>query len=117
MSAQSIRPSRGEVWLTSLDPVEGHEQGGRRPCLIISDDLLNHGPSGLVMVVPITSTRRAGTIRVPIDPPEGGLKTRSYSLPEMLRSISVNRLHSRWGAITAARMGEVEEVVRALLRL
>jgi mRNA interferase MazF len=49
-------PLRGEVWLINLDPVRGHEQAGSRPCLVVSDDLYNRGPSGKQIVLPITST-------------------------------------------------------------
>ena len=105
------------MWLVDLDPVEGHEQGGRRPCLVISDDLLNHGPSGLVIVVPLTTKWRASSMRVSIDPPEGGVKHLSFTLPEMVRSVSVNRLHGRWDTVSESRLVEVEHVVRALLRL
>ncbi|MDX2212140.1 MAG: type II toxin-antitoxin system PemK/MazF family toxin [Oculatellaceae cyanobacterium bins.114] len=41
---------RGQVWLADLNPVKGHEQAGKRPCLIISVDLFNQGPAGLVVV-------------------------------------------------------------------
>lgn len=47
--------ARGEIWLVDLNPVRGHEQAGKRPCLIISVDLFNQGTSGLVVVLPITS--------------------------------------------------------------
>jgi mRNA-degrading endonuclease toxin of MazEF toxin-antitoxin module len=32
---------RGEIWLVSLDPTEGHEQKGRRPVLIVSPEVFN----------------------------------------------------------------------------
>ena len=31
-------PSRGESWLADLDSTRGHEQAGRRPILIVSED-------------------------------------------------------------------------------
>jgi mRNA interferase MazF len=34
-------PLRGEVWMIDLDPTRGHEQGGKRPGLIVSDDVFN----------------------------------------------------------------------------
>jgi mRNA interferase MazF len=34
-------PARGEVWLADLNPTWGHEQAGRRPVLVVSDDLFN----------------------------------------------------------------------------
>ena len=48
-------PSRGEIWLAELGTGRGHEQAGRRPVLVVSDDGLNQGPAGLVMVIPLTS--------------------------------------------------------------
>jgi mRNA interferase MazF len=44
--------------MAQLDPIRGHEQAGTRPILIISDDLFNRGPAGLVIAVPITSRLR-----------------------------------------------------------
>jgi len=48
-------PSRGEIWLAELTSGEGHEQAGRRPVLIVSNDRFNAGLSGLTMIVPLTS--------------------------------------------------------------
>jgi mRNA-degrading endonuclease toxin of MazEF toxin-antitoxin module len=45
---------RGEIWLVGLDPVEGHEQKGRRPVLIISPDAFNQ-VTKVPVVLPITS--------------------------------------------------------------
>jgi mRNA interferase MazF len=44
---------RGDVITVDLDPVKGHEQGGRRPALVLSADDYNR-IVGLALVVPIT---------------------------------------------------------------
>ena len=49
------QPNRGDVWIVDLDPTKGHEQAGKRPCLVISVDIFNQGPADLVMVLPITT--------------------------------------------------------------
>ena len=49
---------RGEVWLTIFDPVEGHEQAGRRPALVLSADEFNASRAELVTVLPLTSKYR-----------------------------------------------------------
>lgn len=87
--------ARGEVWLADLNPVRGHEQAGKRPCLVISVDLFNQGASGLVVVLPITSKDKKIPFHVEINPPEGGLKVRSFIKSEDVRSISVERLKKR----------------------
>ena len=32
--------TRGEIWTVDLNPVRGHEQAGKRPCLVISVERL-----------------------------------------------------------------------------
>ncbi len=70
--------SRGEVWLIDLNPVRGHEQAGRRPCLVISVNLFNQGASGLAVVLPITSKDKKIPFHVEVKPPEAGLKVKSF---------------------------------------
>ena len=50
-------PNKGDVIAVSFDPQSGHEQKGRRPALVISNDLFNQS-TGLAIVCPITRTRR-----------------------------------------------------------
>ena len=110
-------PARGEVWLADLNPTRGHEQAGRRPVLIMSEDLFNRGPAGLVIVLPMTSTVRNVPSHVPVAPPEGGVKNRSAILCEAIRSVAVERLVTRWGAASRLTMAQVEDRLRILLRL
>ena len=50
-------PRKGDLVTLSFDPQSGHEQKGRRPALVISNDLFNRC-TGLAMVCPITNTDR-----------------------------------------------------------
>ncbi len=111
-------PSRGEIWTANLNPTRGHEQAGRRPVLIVSTNTFNHGPADLVFVLPLTRTDRRIPFHVPIDPPEGGLKVRSYILCDALRSIAKERLGKRaWGAVSSHTMAKVEYRLRILMQL
>lgn len=109
--------ARGEVWLANLNPVKGHEQAGKRPCLIISVDLFNQGASGLVVILPITSKDKGIPFHVELTPPEGGLKVRSFIKCEDIRSISVERLEKRWGAVSPETLAVVEDRLRILMGL
>jgi mRNA interferase MazF len=42
---------RGEIYFVNLDPVQGHEQGGRRPVLVVSDDSINQLPLVISVVI------------------------------------------------------------------
>lgn len=110
-------PGRGEVWLAALDPVRGHEQAGTRPVLIVSDDLFNRGPAGLVIALPITSRLRPIPSHVRIAPPEGGLTVGSAIRCDAVRSLSKERLVKRFGSVTERTMSEIEDRLRILLRL
>jgi mRNA interferase MazF len=64
----SYWPKKGEFIALSFDPQSGHEQRGRRPALVISNDLFNHH-AGLCLVCPVTRTSRGFPFHVPI--PDG----------------------------------------------
>lgn len=49
---------QGDIVYLDFDPQSGHEQKGRRPALVISNNLFNR-VSSLTMVCPITHTDRA----------------------------------------------------------
>ena len=110
-------PQRGEVWLANLDPIFGHEQGGRRPVLVVSVDPFNSGRSGLVVVLPITSRVRPLPLHVPVNPPEAGLRLPSAALCDATRSIDRRRLIEFWGTVSSATMNLVESCLRRLLGL
>lgn len=110
-------PSRGEVWRVDLEPVRGHEQGRLRPALVVSTDILNHGPANLVTVVPITTKGKPLRSFLRIDPPEGGLPQTSYIICDQLRTIAKERLSKRFGSVSPPVLSEVEERLKFLLDL
>ena len=111
-------PRRGEIWLADLNPTRGHEQAGSRPILIVSNDTFNRGPAGLVLALPLTRTNRNIPLHIAVDPPEGGLTSRSYILCDSLRSISIDRLGTTpWGVLTPNSMRQVEDILRLLMNL
>ena len=112
-----VEPSRGEVWNGDLDPTRGREQAGRRPALIVSTEQFNQSRAGLTVVGPLTSRFRRIAWHVLVDPPEGGLRQRSEAMPEMERSISMDRLLERWGGVSVETMIQLEERLRLVLDL
>jgi len=100
-------PKQGEVWWVDLEPVRGHEQGKKRPCLVVSDNAFNAIPHGLVWVVPVSSSPRRHNLTVEVVPPEGGMKVTSAVLCHQLRTVSIERLDKRAGVVSAATMRQV----------
>lgn len=57
---------QGDIVYLDFDPQAGHEQKGRRPALVVSNDLFNR-VSSLTMVCPITHTDRNHPFHVRLD--------------------------------------------------
>jgi len=109
---------RGEVWLARFDPIEGREQAGVRPALVLSVDSFNASRADLVAVLPITSKPRPGNpFRIEVQSPEGGLTVVSYIIGEQVRTVSAGRLMKRLGTVSGATMTKVADVVRVVLGL
>ena len=112
-----MRPDRGEVWIERPErALRGREQQrNERPVLIVSAAAINRGPSNLAVVVPLTTRDRGVALHVPIDAPEGGLRTRSVALPEQIHVIAQERLIERRGHVSLATMREIEDRLRIVL--
>ena len=51
---RTVVAERGEIYLVSIDPIQGHEQQGRRPVLVVSPRAFNR-LTMVPIVVPITT--------------------------------------------------------------
>lgn len=110
-------PRRGEIWLADLRPTRGREQTGRRPVLVLSVDFFNAGPADLIVILPLTTTLRDIPLHVKISKGDGGTRNDSAILCEAIRSISKDRLVTRWGVLSREALAEVEDRLRILLGL
>jgi mRNA interferase MazF len=99
------------------DPVAGHEQGGRRPFLVISIDPMNRSTADLVIAVPLTTTDRGNKLHLRLDPPEGGLSRASFAMPEMVRVLSTARMRRRLGRVSTDSVEAVARHVGILVGL
>jgi mRNA interferase MazF len=98
------------------DPV-GHEQGERRPALVVSGDALNRGQGRLVTVLPITSRDRGIPAHISLDPDATGLHRPSFALTDQHRVVSRDRLERRLGTADGATMAAIETWLRIFLDL
>lgn len=84
---------RGDIYLVSLDPTEGHEQRGHRPVVVVSPSEFNEATK-LPVVLPITTggefARRIG-FAVPIS----GIKTTGVVRCDQPRVLDLNARSGR----------------------
>ena len=110
---------RGEVYNARLDPVEGSEQAGTRPVVIVSRDAINQA-SNVVLAVPCTTRvadRRIYPSQVVIQAPEGGLTSASVALGEQARAIAKTRVTQRRGSLTGETMARLDKAIAIALDL
>ncbi|MFN7939562.1 MAG: type II toxin-antitoxin system PemK/MazF family toxin [Bryobacteraceae bacterium] len=83
---------RGEVYWCDLNPVRGHEQGKRRPVVVISSDQYNTSRSPMIAVIPLTSAPRKHPLQVPLLEADTGLEKPSTALVDQLRFVDRSRI-------------------------
>ena len=104
---------RGDVVRVRLDPVEGSEETGECHALVISPDLINeHSPVIIVAAVTSKNTDRVYPFEALIEPPDGGISTRSKVCLMQIRSIDKRRVIGRCGRVGRDTMQSVEEALR-----
>lgn len=94
---------RGDIFWADLDPVRGREQAGRRPILVLSQDVFNER-SGIVFAVTLTS--QEPTVGYPL-----ALEVRSAPLPKRSRSARFVRSTERLGDLLGRLSPEELQVV------
>lgn len=112
----SSGPRQGDVVWAGPDPTRGSEQAKARPFVIVSVDQLNRARLGISLAVPFTRTDFSNTLHLPVEPPEGGLRERSFAMPEQLRTLSHERVSRRLGTLRPATLSELLRRCRLLLR-
>ncbi|RXJ82105.1 type II toxin-antitoxin system PemK/MazF family toxin [Arcobacter sp. F2176] len=78
-------PKKGDLVILSFDPSAGHEQKGRRPALIISNEAFNKA-LGLAIACPITNTDRNFPFHVEVK----SKNLTGYIMTEQIKSIDYN---------------------------
>ena len=105
---------QGEIWEVFLDPVLGSEQGGRRPVVIISGNLVNDLLNTLV-VCPLTTKIKNYRGNLIVEPnQQNGLDKTSEVMTIHIRSISKLRLKNKLGLISES---EFELIVESLQKI
>ncbi|MCL2779521.1 MAG: type II toxin-antitoxin system PemK/MazF family toxin [Polyangiaceae bacterium] len=109
---------RGTVVLVELDPTVGHEQRGVRPCIAVSDPVVNGDQRfPLIAVVPVTGTPGEGSLYPELAPGASGLTRISYALIDHLRSIDKRRIRRVFGRVEKDDLAAVDQGLELFLGL
>jgi mRNA interferase MazF len=100
---------RGDVW-AELDPTQGHEQSGRRPIVVLSQNVFNER-SGTVIACALTSQEPRAGFPLTLELIGAKLPKRSWVKISQIRTLSVKRLGKKLGSISVE---ELEQVIDGL---
>jgi mRNA interferase MazF len=105
-----------QIHWVSLEPVQGPEQGGTRPVLVVSSEIV-HGSLPVCTILPIT-TRKAGRRIYPVEvllpAGTGGLSADSIVMAQQIRTMSKNRFIGLCGELAEMSL---REAVRTAMRM
>jgi mRNA interferase MazF len=113
--AEEVR--RGDLWWVDWEPGRGSEQRGRRPALVLQNDIGNtHSPTTIVASVTSRGPRRFPIlVLVPVSAAESGLPRDSFVNLTHILTIDKRRLLRRCGRLSAERLLEVDRALKISL--
>jgi len=99
---------RGEIRWADLNPVRGHEQGGKRPVVIISQDVFNER-SGTVIAMAVTSQPQRAGFPLTLNLESSNLPKRSWVKIGQVRTLSVERIGELVDSVSPEQMNQLIE--------
>ena len=109
---------RGEIYWLQLIRGIGSEQAGRRPVLIIQNDIGNRtSPTTIVTAITSQPRRRRYPFQVPFTGQESGLRIDGAVLCEQIQTVDQGRLDGLAGSLSQDKMREVDLALRYSLGL
>ncbi|MQA86456.1 MAG: type II toxin-antitoxin system PemK/MazF family toxin [Streptosporangiales bacterium] len=103
--------------MTDFSQPIGHEQGFRRPAVVVSADGFNASGLDLAVVVPVTTRKRNWSMHVELEPGESGLRDVSWAKVEDIKSVSTLRLVHQLGVVDPLVLDRIGAIARVLLDL
>jgi len=107
----AYEPNPGDIIFLEFNPQAGHEQAGRRPAIVASNNSFHKYTNGLALVCPITNTLTPFPLHIPLD---DRTKTTGVIMVEQVKSLDLNARHAEFRE--AAPQELLEQALR-LLRL
>lgn len=109
---------RGDLFWVNLNPVKGSEQAGRRPVLVLQNDIGNEY-AATTIVCPLTTSKFSKEYPTNVFLPKGqfGLKADSTALLSQIRVIDKSRLEDRIGHLSDNAMNKVDLALKISLAL
>ena len=97
---------RGDILWADLNPAIGHEQSGKRPVLVLSNDVFNDR-SGTVIAVALTGKEPRAGFPLTFELTSSFLPRKSWVKISQIRTLSVTRIGEKITRISPEEMASI----------
>ncbi len=110
---------KGSIYWVDFSPGKGSEPTGRRPGLVIQNDILNDSNLNTVIMLAITSTMKFGELpgNVVLRKGEANIPKKCVINVTQIKSVDKQSIREKIGTLSKKRMGEVQEGLKLVMNL
>jgi len=107
----------GSVYWVDFSPGKGSEPKGRRPGLVLQNDVLNESKLNTVMMVAITSTLKFGDLpgNVVLKKGEAGLSKKCVINVTQIKSVDKKSIREKIGSLSKKKLDQVHTGVKMVM--
>ena len=110
---------KGSIYWVDFSPGKGSEPIGRRPGLVIQNDILNDSNLNTVIMLAITSTMKFGELpgNVVLKKGEANIPKKCVINVTQIKSVDKKSIKEKIGTLSKQRVDEVHEGLKLVLSL
>lgn len=110
---------RGSIYWVDFSPGKGSEPFGRRPGLVIQNDILNDSNLNTVVMLAITSTIKFGELpgNVVLRKGEANLPKKCVINVTQIKTVDKTSIKDKIGALSKKRIDEVHQGLKLVMSL
>ena len=110
---------KGSVYWIDFSPGKGSEPIGRRPGLVLQNNVLNDSKLNTVIVLAVTSTMKYGELpgNVVLKKGEANLKKRCVVNVTQIKSVDKRSVQEKVGTLSDKKMTEVYEGIKLVMNI
>jgi mRNA interferase MazF len=110
---------KGSIYWVDFSPGKGSEPTGRRPGLVIQNDILNDSNLNTVIMLAITSTMKFGELpgNVVLRKGEANIPKKCVINVTQIKSVDKQSIKEKIGTLSKKRMDEIHEGLKLVMNL
>ena len=105
--------NRGDIWWVALDPGQGSEIKKTRPCVVLTNDIINRLRK-TVVVVPLSTAAKA---HPPITIPVNCQGSPAVAVIDQVRAVAKHRLQSKIESLDSKDLSAITRALSTILEI